>query len=123
MQKLVFSVVALTLIFFMAGLNKIRNFTDTTKGLMKRIPFLTRYLPSAFFSLVIVLVILLEVCVPPLMVYSSLTTGEYVHHGAYALLIFTALATLLYHFPPTRSEHRMPFLYNTAIMGGLSLLI
>jgi uncharacterized membrane protein YphA (DoxX/SURF4 family) len=123
MQKFVFSVAALTLIFFMAGLNKIRNFTDTAKGLMKRIPFLTSYLPASFFSLVIALVILLEVCIPPMMVYSAMNTGQYVRHGATALLIFTLLATLLYHFPPTRSEHRMPFLYNTAIMGGLALLI
>lgn len=123
MQKIVFSVAALTLIFFMAGLNKIRNFTGTAKGLMKRVPILTTFLPSSFFSLVIALVILLEVCVPPLMVYSAMTTGQYISHGASALFIFTALATLLYHFPPTRSEHRMPFLYNTAIMGGLLLLI
>jgi hypothetical protein len=107
----------------MAGLNKIRNFTDTTKGLMKRVPFLTNYLPGFFFTIIIVLVILLEVCVPAMMIYSALTTGQYVSHGATALFIFTLLATLLYHFPPTNSEHRMPFLYNTAIMGGLALLI
>lgn len=123
MQKIVFSVAALTLIFFMAGLNKIRNFTDTTKGLMKRVPFLTSYLPGFFFTIIIALVILLEVCVPPMMIYSALTTGQYVSHGASILFIFTLLATLLYHFPPTRPEHRKPFLYNTAIMGGLALLI
>ena len=123
MQKIVFSITALTLIFFMAGLNKIRNFTDTAKGFMKRVPFLTNYLPASFFSLIIALVIILEVCVPPMMIYSAMTTGAYVRHGASALFIFTLLATLLYHFPPTRSEHRMPFLYNTAIMGGLALLI
>jgi hypothetical protein len=123
MQKIVFSVAALTLIFFMAGLNKIRNFTATAKGLMKRVPFLTSFLPASFFSLVIALVILLEVLAPLMMVYSAMTTGTYIRHGASALFIFTLLATLLYHFPPTRSEHRMPFLYNMAIMGGLSLLI
>ena len=123
MQKFVFSVAALTLIFFMAGLNKIRNFTETAKGLMKRVPFLTSFLPDSFFFLIIALVILLEVLVPLMMVYSAMTTGTYVRHGASALFIFTLLATVLYHFPPTRSEHRMPFLYNMAIMGGLSLLI
>lgn len=41
--------------------------------------------------------------------------------GIWGLIVFTILATLVYHYPSRKSQH-IPFLKNLAILGGLMLL-
>ena len=104
-----------TYFFFEAGLNKIKGFQKTVDGFQKKIPAFTKSIPY-FCEIIIVSVIILEIAGPLLIVYSSLTKKKQkiAKLSCVSLVIFTILATLLYH--PT------DFSSNMSVMGGLLLL-
>ena len=110
----------ITLLFFAAGVRKLGKFPVTVNGFMKRMP---SFPPLLLGQFIIVLVILLEIIAPLVIVY-SFKTKKYTKHAyvsTLALLIFTVLATLLYHFPPYGSTY-YPFMSNMATIGGLLCL-
>ena len=81
---------------------------------------------TEIYYLVILLVILLEILAPVIIVYHCIT-GEYTAYSNYAivsLIIFTILATLLYHpLDITNYYKSIPFWANISLIGGLLLLL
>lgn len=112
-------IICLVAIFFLAGLNKVGGFKGTVKGLQGRMLF--RNLPQFFSTLAIAAVVVLEIAAPILMVYGLYDT-RYRAMGYYScagLLLFTVLATALYHNPLVEPSQKMAFLKNLSIIGGL----
>ena len=112
--------VLITLMYFVSGLSKIKNFTPVSAGLAERILV---GLPLAKF--IIILVILLELLAPLVIVASDLNptteNRKYKVIAAWALAGFTVLATILYHLPPVGSNYYQ-FMSNITALGALVLL-
>ena len=110
----------LTLIFFIAGINKILNFNGVVDDFNSRLVFLPKFLAQ----LIILAVILIEIICPVIIVYSfnykKIKTIAYI--ALITLCVFTILATLLYHLHGSINQI-IKFLSNTALLGGLWLLI
>jgi len=109
------------LMYFLAGVNKARNFSQTVSGLKNM--FFFKNLPNLFYQLAIFLVIVLEI-IAPLVILYSLQTNLYTNLAYYSsvgLAIFTVLATLIYHFPPSGGQY-YPFMKNLTATGSLMLL-
>ena len=104
----------ITFFFFKAGINKIKDFKKTVDGFKKKVPLLKNN--TFISSIIIASVVLLEIIAPLLIVFSSFTNKNknIAKICCYGLIIFTVLATLLYH--PTN------FASNLSVIGGLILL-
>lgn len=112
--------IMITLIFFVAGVNKIFNFKGVVQDFNNRLPFL-----SKFISQIIILGVIIIEIICPLIIVNSFNSKKIkqISHMALTILIgFTILATLLYH-NPTNMSQTIKFLSNTALLGGLWLLI
>jgi hypothetical protein len=112
--------VMLTLIFFIAGINKVLNFKGVVNDFNSRLSFLPKFLAQ----IIILAVIVIEIVCPAIVVYSfNSNKVKLLAQVAVIILIgFTILATLLYHLP-TNVSQIIKFLSNTALLGGLWLLI
>lgn len=112
--------VMLTLIFFIAGINKVLNFKGVVNDFNSRLSFLPKFLAQ----IIILAVIVIEIICPAIVVYSfNSNKAKSLAQVAVIILIgFTILATLLYHLP-TNVSQIIKFLSNTALLGGLWLLI
>jgi len=110
-----------TIMFLISGINKINNFTGVRKSIQKK--FIVSTLPLFFYQIILILVILLEILGPLVIIYSSITyTLEiYAEIACYALVVFTILATLMYH-PPNKKKEYHYFMKNVSIVGGLLAL-
>ena len=110
----------ITLLFFFSGFNKIKDFNQVTKGFVNKTK-----IPLFLAKIVILCVILLEIIAPLIItLYSyNLNKGLYLYTklSLIALIIFTILATLIYHFPPIGSNY-YSFMSNLSTIGGLILL-
>ena len=76
--------------------------------------------------MVILLVILLEILAPVIIVYHYITEeySSYSNYAVISLIVFTILATLLYHpLDMTNYYKSIPFWANISLIGGLLLLI
>ena len=103
------------LLFFQAVFNK--NLTSTPKSLQMK---LWKWIPFWIYQVVIIGVILLEFIAPLVMVYSSIDDrfNIYGQYTIIALIIFTIMATILYHKFGSGS-----FYSHLAIIGGLVALL
>jgi len=114
---LLISTILISLIYVKAGFNKINNFTSTVKGLKEMFPVKT--LPNKFYELAILLVIIIEIVAPLVLILSNFVPVLFnaARVAIYSLIIFTILATLLYH----SKEGLMKLIFdkNLAIIGGL----
>lgn len=112
--------VMLTLIFFIAGINKVLNFKGVVNDFNSRLAFL----PKILAQIIILAVIVIEIVCPAIVVYSfNSNKVKLLAQVAVIILIgFTILATLLYHLP-TNVSQIIKFLSTTALLGGLWLLI
>lgn len=112
--------IMLTLIFLIAGINKIFNFNGVVEDFNNRLIFLPRFI----CKIIILAVIIIEIGCPSIIVYSfsSKKIKKFAHIALLMLIGFTVLVTLLYHFPSNMSQI-IKFLSNTALLGGLWLLI
>ena len=107
--------------YFLAGINKARNFSQTVSGFQNM--FFLKKLPKVFYNLAILLVIVLEIVAPIIIMY-SLQTNMYTdlaYASCLSLAIFTIVATLIYHFPPVGGEY-YAFMKNLTATGALFLL-
>ena len=114
--QLVLGTLFLTSFYLLAGFNKLTNFKSTSDSFAKKFVNLA---PLA--GIIIGLVILLEIVAPLVMIYSVATPNANFRYGymaSWALIIFTVFATLVYHFPPTVKENKMPFLRNVSLIGA-----
>ena len=112
--------VMLTLIFFIAGINKVLNFKGVVNDFNSRLAFLPKFLAQ----IIILAVIVIEIVCPAIVVYSfnSNKVKSLAQVAVMILIGFTILATVLYHLP-TNVSQIIKFLSNTALLGGLWLLI
>jgi len=114
---LLISTILISLIYVKAGFSKINNFTSTVKGLKEMFPVKT--LPNKFYELAIILVIIIEIVAPLILILSNFVPVllSVTRVAIYSLIIFTILATLLYH----SKEGLMKLIFdkNLAIIGGL----
>jgi len=109
------------LMYFLAGINKVRNFSGTVAGFKNM--FFLKKLPNFFYQLAIFLVIVLEILAPIVILYSLQTDmySDLAYFSSVGLAAFTVLATLIYHFPPTGGEY-YAFMKNLTATGSLMLL-
>ena len=112
----------IVIMFFLSGINKLHTFTDVVSSLKQKLPY---NFPSTFYTLAIIAVILVET-LSPIFIINYTFTGKYKQQaqiGVLTLIIFTFLATVLYH-PPDFNNYRksMPFWANISLLGGLLLL-
>ena len=124
MDYIVVASFLLLFMFFISGINKVKTFNATVKSFSKRVPV-------PFPSFIIFLVIILEVFGPIVIV-----THKFLNHNnksnrmirmlsvfsTVCLIVFTILATLLYHYPNNK-DNLMRALLNVSIIGGLILLL
>lgn len=115
--------ILLTAMFFLSGFQKIITYVKTVDNLKGKMNINVN---TEIYYLVILLVILLEILAPVIIVYHCIT-GEYTAYSNYAivsLIIFTILATLLYHpLDITNYYKSIPFWANISLIGGLLLLL
>jgi len=117
--QLILGTLLLTGFYLMAGFNKLTNFKSTCEGFAKKFANLAPFAP-----IIIALVVMIEIIGPLAMLYSAsnpYTMYPYGKIGSWSLIIFTILATLMYHFPPTQKEHRMPFIRNVSLIGAFMI--
>ena len=109
------------LMYFLAGINKAINFSQTVSGLKNM--FFLKKLPNIFYNVAIFLVIVLEILAPIVILYSLQTNlySDLAYYSSVGLAIFTVLATLIYHFPPFGGEY-YAFMKNLTATGSLLLL-
>ncbi len=109
------------LMYFLAGINKARNFAGTVSGLKNM--FFVKKLPNLFYQLAIFIVIVLEILAPIIILYSLQTNmyNDLAYYSSVGLAVFTVLATLIYHFPPVGGEY-YAFMKNLTATGSLMLL-
>lgn len=118
----IFIVVLLVIMFIISGINKVFNFNGTGIGLKEKLNY---NIPDYIYNLIIVIVILLEIIAPLIVIYYITTKKyrEWAYYSVIALVIFTILATLLYHFPDFSNYKRsLAFWANVSLLGGLLLL-
>ena len=110
----------ITLLFFLSGFNKIKDFNQVTKGFVNKTK-----IPLFLSKIVISGVILLEIIAPLIITLYSYNLNKslypYTKLSLIGLIIFTILATLIYHFPPIGSNY-YSFTSNLSTIGGLILL-
>jgi hypothetical protein len=110
----------LTIMFFLSGIDKVKNLEKVAKGLQEKVKI---DFPFWIFIIAIVIAAIIELAAPLSIMYTAYTNEykEYAYISVVALAIFTIIATLVYHFPPTGSTY-YPFVSNVTTIGGLTLL-
>lgn len=113
-------------LFIGSGINKITNFESTADLLSKKSGF--NMIPKIIVRLVILLSIVLLVVGSLYILKTIFMKRESAEKLFYnltvgALIIFTILATLLFHNVVMDPSQKIHFMKNLAIVGGLILLI
>ena len=120
MDLILISTIYITLLFFISGFHKIKDFMNVVKGFMSKTA-----LPLSLAKLIISGVILLEIAAPLIIALYSYNANPklytYTKLSLLGLIVFTILATLLYHFPPFGTNY-YSFMSNLSTLGGLLLL-
>ena len=120
MDLILISTIYITLLFFISGFHKIKDFIDVVKGFMNKTS-----IPLSLAKIIISGVILLEIVAPLIISLYSYNANPklyiYTKLSLLGLIVFTILATLLYHFPPFGANY-YSFMSNLSTLGGLLLL-
>lgn len=112
----------LLLLFLVSGYEKFFTIKETASGLQNKLNW--QFLSLEVFMLAIIIVVIIELLCPPIILY-SLHTNTYKREAYYsilALVVFTILATLVYHNPLLSQKEYYAFLKNLSIIGGLLIL-
>lgn len=133
---LIVASILITLMYFLSGIEKANSIDNTAKMLQSQLikKLSTIKLDFSFYQLCIILVVLLEILGPLLIVGHFINKKKNVLNNQYKkllkyltklsiifLIIFTILATYLFHYPLEGREY-YAFLSNTSVCGGLLLL-
>lgn len=102
------------IMYFVSGIDKISHFTKTVDGFRSKLPVINLY----FARLAILAAIVIEIVGPILINYGHFADKRYAIYGLLSLIVFTVLATLIYHFPPVGGQY-YPFMSNLTALGGL----
>lgn len=111
------SINVMMIMFVLAGADKVCNFDKVVKGFITRAPIT----PVWLASICIIVAIVIELVGPAMINYGFFKKDKAMYLiGCVSLIIFTILATLIYHFPPTGFRY-YPFMSNLTTIGGLML--
>ena len=120
MLLVVVSSILITLLFFISGFHKIKDFVNVSKGFAGK-----TNIPLTLAKLIIIGVILLEIIAPLIITLQAYQNNNnniiYTKLSIISLILFTILATLIYHFPPMGSNY-YSFMSNLSTLGGLIML-
>uniref|UniRef100_A0A6C0IJ84 DoxX family protein n=1 Tax=viral metagenome TaxID=1070528 RepID=A0A6C0IJ84_9ZZZZ len=120
MDLTLISSIYITLLFFLSGFNKITDFIQVVKGFMNKTK-----LPFTLCKIIIIFVILLEIVAPLIISLYSYNANPLLYTSAklslLGLIVFTILATFMYHFPAI-GQNYYSFMSNISTIGGLLLL-
>lgn len=109
-----------TLMFILSGFFKIKDFDSTVSGFMVKTG-----LDSNLAQPAIMLAACLQIIAPLIINYQTYKPKapyrKWANYSAYALALFTILATLVYHFPPKGSTY-YPFISNLTTFGALLMI-
>ena len=111
----------ITLMFFLSGIEKIYTFSKTTMDFSNKIN-----IPLILSKLVISGVILLEI-IAPIIIISYTFTGLFnllplFKTALISLIVFTIVATIMYHNPFKSGKNYYEFITHLSIIGGLLAL-
>lgn len=120
-MRLFYPSILITLMYFLSGIEKIYAFSKTTMDFSNKIN-----IPLTLSKLVISGVILLEI-IAPIIIISYTFTGLFnllplFKIALISLIVFTILATIMYHNPFKSSKHYYEFITHLSIIGGLLAL-
>jgi uncharacterized membrane protein YphA (DoxX/SURF4 family) len=123
------SSILITAMFFLSGFHKLINFDKTVNNFKGKISYalnINQNINEYIYKSIIGLVVLLEILAPIIIVYYYTTKKyrKFSNYAVYGLIIFTILATLLYHPLNINDYYKsIPFWANISLIGGLLLLI
>ena len=113
----VISINIMLLMFSLAGIDKIMNYHKVVKGFVDRVPFC----PTWLARFLIICAIVIELFAPIMVNYGLIYKKNNIYRIAcLSLIVFTILATIVYHFPPLGFKY-YPFMSNLTTVGGLML--
>jgi uncharacterized membrane protein YphA (DoxX/SURF4 family) len=108
------------IMFFLSGISKIRNFKTVSRDFVTKVPF---KIPIELAYICILCAIVIQILSPILINVGLIKKNKrLIFYSTLSIIIFTILATLLYHFPPTGYQY-YPFMSNVTIIGGFLLII
>ena len=111
------SINVMLIMFFASGIDKILHFDTTVAGFIKKIP-----VPKLIAIIAIIAAIAIEIFAPIAINYGHYYDRRIAALGLVSLILFTILATLIYHFPPFGRQY-YPFMSNLTTVGGLFLAL
>lgn len=119
MNKLI-PVNIMMIMFFLSGIDKIINFYKISNEFTTKIPV---KIPIQLAYMAIIIAIVIQLVAPILINVGLIKKNKrLVFYSTLSLIVFTVLATLLYHFPPTGYQY-YPFMSNLTTIGGLMLIL
>jgi uncharacterized membrane protein YphA (DoxX/SURF4 family) len=120
MELILISTIYITLLFFLSGFHKIKDFIQVVKEFTNRTK-----IPFTLSKIIIICVILLEIIAPLIISIYSYNHNPllytYTKLSLLGLIVFIILATFMYHFPPV-GQNYYSFMSNLSTLGGLILL-
>ena len=124
MNTLTIIVSIIVFMFFTSGFGKLKGIGGTAIGFQKKMEsFGLDYLNMDMYKLIILSAAVWQIIASVGIVYASIDDRYRVigMWSALSLVIFTILATLVYHSPPYGSQY-YPFISNLTTCGGLLLI-
>ena len=122
-HPILFSVIVY--MFFASGFHKLMSITETAVGFQKRmVNFGIEFINIDAYKLIIVFAAIWEIIAPIVLVYSGTNIKKNKKEGiisSLSLVVYTILATLIYHFPPIGAQY-YPFISNVTTIGALLLV-
>jgi uncharacterized membrane protein YphA (DoxX/SURF4 family) len=116
-KYLFLAVVLITLLFLLSGFRKTQNLTGTAKYLQSKVKL---NIDFNLYKLGIISVIILQIFCPLIILYHIHTKKyqKYAKISVNLLILFTILATFLFHYPPVGKDY-YSFMSNLSTIGGL----
>ena len=107
--------------YVLSGVNKFLDFNGTVSITSQKFPI---KFPKWFFQLTIVGVVLLLTAGSSLLIYNEFTDkyADLAKVTTVLMIIFTILATLMFHFPPVGKD-KYHFQKNVSIIGAFFLIL
>jgi uncharacterized membrane protein YphA (DoxX/SURF4 family) len=118
--KILISAILLLLLYVVSSIDMIRNFSGTTKIVKKKVGI---NLPDFLYDFSVICVIVLKT-IGSLFILYSIISNKYKNIAYYIVwlfILFTIVATLLFHMKPYNKEKTNLF-KNISIIGGFILL-
>jgi uncharacterized membrane protein YphA (DoxX/SURF4 family) len=118
------SVILIGILFLYSGITKIFDFNDTTLGFHQKVNsgIFSNILAYNASQALIIIAILILLIAPFLMIVGiSEDSKMLLRIGSWLLIVFTIVATIIYH-PITDSSQRFNLLKNLSIIGGLVMV-